>query len=174
MADEAYRLQIILERREEAKKDAWKAVQAAENALKAEQKKLAQIQEARRQVDVRKAKANEDFQDKLMQPGTNYFEENERHEWYQKAQDAEAVRIDGEIAKQKQQVRRAEGVVEEKKAAFFQASQELEAIVKHKEKWAKQVKREAAEKEQATQEELGEVMWLQQQRDEQQRKQAQQ
>lgn len=173
MADEVYRLQIIYDQREEAKKDAAKALRAAEDALKLEHKKLAQIEESRRQVDVRKAKAADDFQVLIMKPGTNYFEENERHDWYQKAQDAEALRIDGEIAKQKQVIKRAEAVVQEKTDALAKASMELEAMVKHKEKWAKGVKRAADDKEQATQEELGEVMWLQQKREEDQRKQAQ-
>jgi hypothetical protein len=164
-----YRLEIVLEQREKKKKDCQQALIDAEKALVEEKKKLAALQEARRQVDVRKAKAADEFNQALMRPGTNIAEEADRHDWYQKAQDAEAARIEGEIAKQKQQVRRAEGRVADAQLELQKASIDLEALQKHKEKWLKQIKREADEKEQNAQEELGEVMWLQQLRDEQSR-----
>src|SRR4051812_20987385 len=133
MADQPYKLQLVLERREEAKKDAAKAVLAAQDALRAQLAKLAQIEESRRQVDVRKAKATQDFQDLLMKPGTAIMDESQRHDWYQKAQDAEAVRIDGEITKQKRVIWDHEAAVEAAKEVLAKASMELEAIVKHKE-----------------------------------------
>ncbi len=171
MAKQEYRLQLILEQREEKKDECQKALNEAEKALKLEQEKLKAIQEERRQVDVRKAKATDDFQNNLMKPGINISEEADRHDWYQKAQDAEAARLDGEVQKQKQQVRRAEGLVEDAKLALENARIEVEALVKHKEKWAKQIKLEEMEKEQSALEELGEAMWLQQQREEAYRRQ---
>lgn len=166
MSKEAYRLQLILEQREDHKDECQKAVGEAEKQVKLEKEKLAKIQEERRQVDVRKAKATEDFSNNLMKPGINISEEADRHDWYQKAQDAEAVRLDGEVAKQKQQVRRAEGLLEDAKMTLEKARIDVEALVKHKEKWAKEIKRVELEKEQSALEELGEAMWLKQQREE--------
>lgn len=164
-----YRLQLVLEQRERIKKAKEEALVETRKALKAEEQKLERIKEERRQVDVRKAKALADFDAALMRPGTNIADEAERHEHYQKAQDVEAVRLDGEIAKQKQAVRRAEQRVEDAKLEVQKADIDVQALVKHKEKWAKQVKREQDEKDQNVLEELGEVMWLQQLRDEQMR-----
>jgi flagellar biosynthesis chaperone FliJ len=172
MAKQEYRLQLILEQREEKKDECQKALNEAEKALKAEQKKLEQKFEERRQIDVRKAQATEDFQNRLMKPGCNISEEADRHDWYQKALDQEALRKDEEIAQQKAAVRRAEQAVEDAKAELEKARIELEALVKHKEKWAKEIKREEMEKEENALGELGEAMWLKQQREEAQRNAA--
>ena len=165
MAAPEYRLQLILEQREEKKEECQKALMEAEKALRAELKRLDERVEDRKQVDVRKAKATEDFHANMMRPGCNIAEEADRHDWYQKAQDQEAVKCDEAIEAQKQQVRRAEGQVEDARVALENARIELEALVKHKEKWAKQIKREELEKEQSSLEELGAAMWLQQQRE---------
>ena len=174
MAPPEYRLQLVLEQRERVKKEKEEAVLQARKALKQEEAKLEQIKEERRQVDVRKAKATDDFQNNMMKPGINIAEEADRHDWYQKAQDQEAVRLDEEVEKQKQAVRRAEQRVEDAKLEVQKAEIDVQALVKHKDKWAKQVKREEAEKEQAVLEELGEVMWLQQLRDEEMRQRSKQ
>jgi hypothetical protein len=165
MAKQEYRLELILNQREEKKDECQKALTEAEKALRLEQKKLEEKIEERRQVDVRKAQATETFHANLMRPGCNIAEEADRHDWYQKAQDQEALRLDEEVEAQRQQVRRAEGYVEDAKLELEKARIDLEALVKHKEKWQKQVKREEMEKEQSALEELGEAMWLQQQRE---------
>lgn len=165
----AYRLQMVLEQREAEKKKKEEQLAETQKALREEKKKLEELEEERRQVDVRKEQATQDFHARMMQPGCNIAEEADRHDWYQKAQNAEAERIDGEIAAQKQAIRRAEQRVEEARHELTQAATELQAMEKHKEKWTKEVKREIAEKEQLQQEEIGEAMWLAQRRDEQRR-----
>jgi len=165
MAAPEYRLQLILEQREEKKDDCQKALVETEKALKQEQKKLEERIEERRQVDVRKENATARFHENMMRPGCNIAEEADRHDWYQKAQDQEAIKADEAIEAQKQEVRRAENNVEDARAALETARIELEALVKHKDKWGKQVKREEMDKEQMQLEELGEAMWLQQQRE---------
>jgi flagellar biosynthesis chaperone FliJ len=165
MATPEYRLQLILEQREDIKKECQRAVTEAEKALKLELKKLDERIEDRKQVDVRKERATTEFHAAMMRPGCNIAEEADRHDWYQKAQDAEAVRCDEAIEAQKQEVRRAESHVEETQRALDDARIDVEALLKHKEKWSKQIKREEMEKEQAALDELGEAMWLQQQRE---------
>lgn len=165
MADPVYRLQIVLEQREREKKDKEEQLATTQKELKAEQLKLDEKIEERRQVDVRKETAAAAFQSNIMKPGCNIADEAERHDWYQKSLDAEAERIDAEIQAQKQAVRRAEQRVEDAKMELLQAATELQAMEKHKENWAKQTKKEIAEKEQMQQEEIGESMWLAQRRD---------
>ncbi len=165
-----YRLQIVLDQREREKDEAEKELLERQKELKAEQDKLKKIEEARREVDRRKAKATEDFNATLMKGGANIAEEADRHDWFQKAMDQEALRIDAEIAKQKQAIRRAEQRVADAKKKVNDATIALEAMKKHKEKWLAAAKREQLEKEQAIADEVGETLWLQQQREEQLRK----
>jgi hypothetical protein len=165
----AYRLQIVLDQREAEKKKKEEQLAETQKALREERKKLEELEEERRQVDVRKEAATAEFHARMMKPGCSIAEEADRHDWYQKSQDAEAARIDGEIQGQKQAVRRAEQRVEDARMELQQAATELQAMEKHKEKWSKEVKREIAEKEQLQQEEIGEAMWLAQRRDEQRR-----
>jgi hypothetical protein len=169
-----YRLQIVLDQREREKDAAEKALLERQKELRAEQEKLKKIEEERRAVDRKKAKATEEFHAGLMKGGINIAEESDRHDWFQKAMDQEALRIDNEILKQKQAIRRAEQKVAEAREEVNKATIALEAMKKHKEKWIAQAKREAAEKEQAQADEVGETLWLQQQRDEMLRQQARQ
>lgn len=169
MAAPAYRLQIVLEKRERDKKTAEENLAETQKALKLEREKLAKKEEERRQVDVRKEKAAATFQENIMKPGCQIGEEADRHDWYQKAQDQEAAELDQEVAAQKQAVRRAEQRVEDARMELTKAATDLQAMEKHKENWAKQVKKELAEKEQMQQEEIGEAMWLAAKRDAEQR-----
>jgi flagellar biosynthesis chaperone FliJ len=169
-----YRLQIVLDQREREKDAAQKELLERQKELNAEQDKLKRIEEMRREVDRKKARATEEFQASLMKAGTNVAEEADRHDWYQKAMDEEALRIDAEILKQKQAIRRAEQKVDEAKQELNRATIALEAMKKHKEKFLKQAKLEADIKEQNVADEVGEVLWLQQQRDEMLRQQARQ
>ena len=162
----AYRLQIVLEQREEEKKAKEEALAEAQKALKQEQQKLEAKIAERRAVDAKKAQCSADFQANLMRPGCQISEEADRHDSYQKKLDAEAAKLDQEVAAQKQAVRRAEQRVEDAKQELLKAATEVQAMEKHKENWTKQVKRELAEKEQMQQEEIGEAMWLAQRRKE--------
>ncbi|MGH7297921.1 MAG: hypothetical protein ACRELB_23475 [Polyangiaceae bacterium] len=166
-------MQFVLEQREKARKAAEEALAEAKKALRVEQQKLAALEEERRQVDVRKKKAGDEFSAALSRPGTNIAEEATLHDNFQRAQDAEAKRLDGLVQQQFQAVRRAQGRVEDAMLALTRAAADLQAMEKHKENWLREVKKEALVKEQNEQEELGQAMWLQQQREMQARQQAQ-
>jgi hypothetical protein len=161
-----YRLQIVLEQREREKKEKEEQLAETQKALRAEQKKLEEKIAERKQVDVKKNQASANFQAALLRPGCAISEEAERHDWYQKSLDAEAARLDQQVAQQRQAVRRAEQRVEDAKLELVKAATEVQAMEKHKENWTKQVKKELAEKEQMQQEEIGEAMWLAQRRKE--------
>ncbi|HVY61285.1 MAG TPA: hypothetical protein VHF22_06505, partial [Planctomycetota bacterium] len=161
-----YRLQIVLDQREREKKEKEEQLAETQKALRAEQKKLEAKIAERKEVDVKKERAAAAFQANIMKPGCMIGEEAERHDWYQKSLDAEAARLDQEVALQRQAVRRAEQRVEDAKQELLKAATELQAMEKHKENWQKQVKKELAEKEQMQQEEIGEAMWLAQRRKE--------
>src|SRR5687768_6496555 len=123
-----YRLQVVLEQKERAKKEAEEALAATQKALKEEKLKLEKKIEERKQVDVKKAQATTDFQGNLMKPGCQISEEADRHDWYQKALDQEAAKLDDEVAAQRQAVRRAEQRVEDARMELLKAATELQAM----------------------------------------------
>ena len=66
--------------------------------------------------------------------------------------------------KQKEVVKVAERTVEQKRREMAEAAKELKAIEKHRETWQKQIRAERAAKEELTQEEIGNALFLSRQR----------
>jgi len=169
MAKQEYELQIVLEKRDREKQEAEKKRMEAIEALKVEKCKLEQRKEERKQIDLTKIKATEEFHANLSKPGCSIAEEADRHDAYQKWLDAEAVKKDQEIQQQMQVVRRAEIRVAEAEDELNQAIIAFEALKEHKAAWQKRVKKEEMEREQAALEEIGQSLWLDQQRKQQAR-----
>jgi hypothetical protein len=71
-----------------------------------------------------------------------------------------------EVERQKEVVIQAEKLVEQRRAEMAEAAKEKKAIEKNKEAWAKQVRAERMAKEEMNQEEIGNVLHLQRQRQE--------
>ena len=71
-----------------------------------------------------------------------------------------------EIEKQQDAVRAAERVVEDKKKAMIEATQQFKALEKHKEKWTAEVKREMQIKEEDNLEDIAQTIFIKRQRDE--------
>lgn len=166
MADKLppYRLQPVLEQRERRKQQAERALGEAKQRLRAEQQRLEEMLEVRRQLDAKRIETTRRFEELLTQPGVPIAEESLRHDRYQQVLAEQAARMDAEIAQQRRAVAAAERGVAEAQAALLKAATDLQAMEKHKEKWEEKVRREAREREQEVQEELGQAMWLQQQR----------
>ncbi len=72
----------------------------------------------------------------------------------------EEAQVALEIERQKEVVKVAEKLVEEKRALMAEAAKELKAIEKHKEKWVAEVKHERDAREELNQEEIGNALYL--------------
>ncbi|MFC1705331.1 hypothetical protein ACFL59_00735 [Planctomycetota bacterium] len=163
----SYRLQPVLEQREREKDAANRLVLQRQKELRFEEQKLTKLQEMRRQVDVRKEECTAKFYEIMTRPGVSIAEESLRHDRFQEVLDKEAAAHDQAIVQQRRAIQRAEQRIEEAKQALLKTAIDVQGMEKHKEQWAHGVKVEEQRKEQAEQEELGGVMWLQQRRERQ-------
>lgn len=154
-----YRLEVLLDIRtkaEEAAKDAFaEALKAAEK----EKKQLVTMNQQLERMKVeRKAKVQAFLQEMSAKGGgISGFQQMGRFE--QRLKDEEA-QFALDIERQKEVVTQAEQLVEQKRNEMAEAAKEKKAIEKNKEAWAKQVKKERAEKEENNQDEIGAVLHL--------------
>ncbi len=155
-----YRLQTLLEMRQRAKEDAERRFSEAMQALAKEQKELKRLEEdLERRKQERKAKVQAYLADIMAKGmvGINAFNSMNRYEERLKDEEAQ-VALD--IERQKEAVKAAERFVEEKRLEMADAAKELKAIEKHKENWAKEVKKERDMREDLAQEEIGNALHL--------------
>jgi flagellar export protein FliJ len=154
-----YRLQTLLEMRERAKEDAEQAFAEAMTALAKEKAALKTLQEdlERRKAE-RKAKIAAYLQE-VMAKGVQAGGLSSLNRFEDRLKDEEA-QVGLEIERQDLAVKDAEKVVDEKRFAMAEAAKELKAIEKHKEKWVKQVRTERDMREELSQEEIGNALFL--------------
>jgi flagellar export protein FliJ len=158
-----YRLETLLDIRNRAKEEAEQAFSASVKALEKEKVELKRLEEdlERRKVE-RKQKVMA-YLNEVMAKGAGINGMNMMSRFEQRLKDEEAqVALD--IERQKEAVKTAEKVVEQKRWVMAEAAKELKAIEKHKENWKKQVKYERQQREELNQEEIGNALFLARQR----------
>lgn len=155
-----YRLQTLLEMREQAEEAAKQAFSEAMRLLVKEQDALKALEAdlARRKAE-RKAKVQAYFAE-VMSKGVAVTGMTQLNRFEDRLKDEEA-QVALEIDRQKETVRQAEKALEERRFEMAEAAKEKKAIEKHKEGWAKQVKAERQQKEELNQEEIGNTLHLQ-------------
>jgi len=160
-----YRLQALLEIRTKAEDEAKDAFSAAIKESEKEKKQLASMIATLEKMKVeRKAKVQAFLQEMTAKGGgISGFQQMGRFE--QRLKDEEA-QFALEVERQKEVVIQAEKLVEQRRAEMAEAAKEKKAIEKNKEAWAKQVRAERMAKEEMNQEEIGNVLHLQRQRQE--------
>jgi flagellar export protein FliJ len=158
-AQPKYRLQPVLDQKEQAKKTAEQALAKAHQALAEEERKkraleqekerlLAQIEEARQKRD-QKALA-----------GELTVKESQQYKMFIQGLHEKRKEMDVKIYKQAKAVERAAEAVEKAKAELIRCAKEFEAMGKHKEQWLQQLKAEEQKKEQKLMEEIGMVQFM--------------
>ena len=159
-----YPLQTLYEMREKKKKAAEDAYAEATKYKVGEEKKLEEMHvELKRMIDSREAKrleytaraAKGEYNVKEMQSNMRHLDRMKDKEGAYKLT----------IENQKDAVKAADAVVQEKKEAMLLATQEFKALEKHKEKWLAEVKRELAMKEEDNLEDIAQTIFLKRQRD---------
>jgi hypothetical protein len=158
-----YRLETLLEMRARAKEEAEQAFSAAIKALekeKQEQKRLEEELERRKVERKQKVMA---YLNEVMAKGAGINGMNMMGRFEQRLKDEEA-QLALDIERQKEAVKAAERMVEQRRYVMAEAAKELKAIEKHKENWKKQVKQERQQREELNQEEIGNALFLARQR----------
>ena len=158
-----YRLETLLEMRSRAKEEAEQAFSAAIKAAEKEKAELKRLEEdlERRKVE-RKQKVMA-YLNEVMAKGAGISGMNMMGRFEQRLKDEEA-QVGLDIERQKEAVKVAERLVEQRRREMAEAAKELKAIEKHKETWSKQVKQERQQREELTQEEIGNALFLARQR----------
>jgi flagellar export protein FliJ len=158
-----YRLQTLLEMRERAKEE---AEQAFSDAIKALEKEKAELKRLEEELERRKAERKQKvmaYFNEVLAKGAGINGMNMMGRFEQRLKDEEAqVALD--IERQKEAVKAAEKLVEQRRREMAEAAKELKAIEKHKENWQKQVKYERQQREELNQEEIGNALFLARQR----------
>lgn len=163
MEKQDYRLQALLGIRERKKEEAERALGAALQALKKEQDRLREMEaELERMIAKRKAKMRE-YAEKSMRGemsaqdvvGANVFIDRLKEQ-----EEAQKNTIEG----QKAVIAQKQEEVSQARKAVVDATQELKALEKHKEKWVAQVKKEREAKEEEAMDDIAQAIYLGQKR----------
>jgi flagellar biosynthesis chaperone FliJ len=154
-----YRMQTLLELRQRAEDMAKQAFSEAMQKLAAEQRELLRLeQDLERRRRERKARLDE-YLTEVTQKGSGVNGLNMMYAFEKRLKDEEA-QVELDIEKQKEAVKAAQKLVEQKRLEMVEASRELKAIEKHKEKWAMAVKAERDMREDLAIEEIGNALHL--------------
>lgn len=155
-----YRLQTLLEMRQRAKEEAERRFSDAMQALAKEQKEQKRLEDdLERRKQERKAKVAAYLAEIMAKGVVGISAFNQMNRYEERLKDEEAqVALD--IERQKEAVKAAEQLVEERRREMADAAKELKAIEKHKENWAKEVKKERDTREDLAQEEIGNALHL--------------
>jgi flagellar biosynthesis chaperone FliJ len=158
-----YRLQVLLEMRERAKEEAENAFSDAVKALEKEKAELKRLEEdlAKRKAE-RKQKVKV-YLDQVMAKGAGINGLTMMNRYEERLKDEEA-QVALEIERQKEAIKVAERLVEQRRREMAEAAKELKAIEKHKETFQKQVRAERQAREELNQEEIGNTLFLMRQR----------
>lgn len=154
-----YRLQTLLEMRERAKEAAEQAFSEAVREVTRQEKEQQRLEQ---DLETRKAERRHKvdlYMQEIMARGAGVSGMSSMNRYEQRLKDEEA-QVALEIERQKEVVKRAKKVMEEKRMEMAQAAMDLKAIEKHKEKWQKEVKAARAAREELNQEEIGNALHL--------------
>ena len=154
-----YRLQIVLEKRQKAKEDAEKALGVARKALEAEKEKETACIQAVEAAKKQKENAKIELNQKMLE-GKLSIEKIRMGKDHLKSLDFEIKKAEQKLEEQRAKVKQAELFLEQRRTELIDKTKDFQAIEKHKEKWAENLKKEMENAEQNEQEEIGNVLFL--------------
>lgn len=158
-----YRLQTLLEMRQRAEEEAKNVFAKAMAQLNEEKRIQKEMEdELQRMIEDRKRRRQE-YADKLASGEMKITDQASAYRFIDRMKEMEQEQ-QGRIDGQRENVREAEKVLKRAQDALIQATQDLKALEKHKEKWADEVRREMALKEEDMLDEIGQTIFSQQNR----------
>ncbi len=153
-----YRLQSLLEVRERKKEAAEQYLGSCMTALKREEDKLREMElELTRMVAKRETRRRE-FLEKAMKGEVSALDAINNNKYLERLKELELVQKDA-IDGQKSVVAQRQEDVELARKDLILANQELKALEKHKEKWADEIKKERAAREENTMDEMAQTIF---------------
>jgi len=149
--------------RETAEEEAKQAFSEALRALAKEQEALKKLEEDLERRKVERKQKVQAYMEEVMKRGVFATGMTQMNRFEAKLKDDEA-QVGLDIERQKETVRQAELVVEQRRAEMAEAAKDKKAIEKHKENWKKDVKKQAQDREDMQGEEVGNALHLARQR----------
>jgi hypothetical protein len=156
----AYRLQVLFEMREKKKKEAEELYAEKKKLVAIEQKKLDDMRTKLKEMVQHRIDKKAEYADRTRKGEytVNQIQQNDRHIERLKQQEA-AYQV--EIDRQQERVQEAERIAQEQMDVVVKCTQDFKALEKHKEKWAKQVKKEMLMKEEMASEDIAQAQYFQ-------------
>ena len=155
----AYRLQVLFEMREKAKAEAEELYAEKKKLVVIELQKMDEMREHLKGMVQKRQDKKAEYAERTRQGEytINQIQANDRHIEKMKQQEA-AYQV--EIDRQQERIEEAERVAAEAMDLVVKATQDFKALEKHKEKWQKQVKREAMLKEEDAVEDIAQAQYF--------------
>ncbi len=156
----AYRLQVLFEMREKKKKEAEEVYAEKKKKVVEEQKKLDEMKNTLKEMVQHRHDKKREYAERTRagEYTVSQITANDRHvERLKQKEQAYQVEID----RQAERLKEAERVAQEAMDALVKATQDHKALEKHKDKWLKAVKREAAMKEELAVEDIAQAQYFQ-------------
>jgi hypothetical protein len=155
----AYRLQVLFEMREKAKAEAEEIYAEKKKLVVIEMKKMDEMREHLKGMVQKRQDKKAEYAERTRQGEytINQIQANDRHIEKMKQQEA-AYQV--EIDRQQERIEEAERVAAEAMDLVVKATQDFKALEKHKEKWQKQVRREAMMKEEDAVEDIAQAQYF--------------
>jgi hypothetical protein len=156
----AYRLQVLFEMREKAKKEAEEVYAEKKKLVIVEQKKLEEMKLNLQGMIQKRQDKKAEYAERTRRGEYTVaqIQANDRH--IEKMKQAEAA-YQVEIDRQQERVVEAERVADEAMQVVVKATQDYKALEKHKDKWQKKVRREAMAKEEDAIEDIAQAQYFQ-------------
>lgn len=159
MAAFTYRLQLLLEQKEEIKKDAERNLLQAEKVLEEQVERLHALQQTVKDLIERRQQMQRELLAKPADGALNARTVQERIE-YSKAVGMQIEDAQSEVNSQHIRVEQCETDVRESRKRVQEANREVEILQKHRAKQEERFQRELREKEDLELDEIGNVLFM--------------
>lgn len=159
-----YPLKTLTEIKERKKKEAEDHWVECKKAREKEEIKLKEMEEELRRMIERRELKRREYADKAMRGEHNGQLAQSAQVFIERLKDEEALQRD-RIENQKTTVEEKKTVEKEAMDAMIQATQDVKALEKHKEKWAEGIKRELQIKEEEALDDLAQSIFERQRKD---------
>ncbi len=153
-----YRLQALLEIRERTEEEAKEAFALATKKLHEEERVLLEAKAKLEKMKEDRAQKRQAYSDKLASGQMKVTDQAAADRYLKRLKDLEAEQLE-RIETQEGQVEEARQAMETAKSALVEATQDLKALQKHREKWAAQLRRERIMKEEDALDEIAQTIF---------------
>ena len=158
-----YRLQALLEIRERAEEEAKEHFARAQQRLRQEEQTLKQFEDELEQMIEDRHRRRQEYANKLASGEMKITDQSAAYRFIDRLKEREAEQK-GKIDGQREMVYEAEKALKRAQDELVAATQDLKALVKHKENWEKKLKKERQMKEEDNLDEIAQTIYQQRQR----------